>query len=89
MGDCCVQLDRFEEAIDYFKKAADKADNPVVSPGCLIKAARVYEHMQKQIKLLGFIKRLKINTTTLLRRPLYLLTLLVLKEARSNNDLIG
>lgn len=59
MGDCCVQLDRFEEAIDYFKKAADKADNPVVSPGCLIKAARVYEHMQKTDKALGLYKEVK------------------------------
>lgn len=47
MGDCSVELDRLDEAIKYFEKAASMADNDVVSPGCLIKAARVYEAQKK------------------------------------------
>lgn len=59
LGDCSVQLDRFEEAIDYFTKAADRANNPVISPGCLIKAARVYEHLQKPSEALKLYKKVK------------------------------
>lgn len=59
MGDCCVQLDKLDEAIGYFEKAAKMADNPVVSPGALLKAARVYETQGKSDKALACYKQIK------------------------------
>ena len=50
MGDCSVELDRLDDAIKYFEKAASMANNDVVSPGCLIKAARVYEVQKNYAK---------------------------------------
>ena len=47
MGDCMIELDKLDEAVTYFEKAASLADNDVVSPGCLQKAARVYEVQKK------------------------------------------
>lgn len=59
IGDCYVELDRFDEAIEAFTKAARQADNNVVSPGCLMKAARVYEHIEKADKALELYKEVK------------------------------
>lgn len=59
MGDCSVQLNKLDEAINYFVKAASRADNDVVSPGCLIKAARVYEQQNKVDKALALYREVK------------------------------
>lgn len=50
MGDCSVELEKLDDAVSYFQKAAKMADNEVVSPGCLQKAARVYEKQGKTQK---------------------------------------
>ncbi len=47
IGDCFVELDKFEEAIPYFVEAAKKADNDVYAPIFLMKAATVYEKVGK------------------------------------------
>ncbi len=53
MGDCCVALDRLDEAADYFEKAASMASNDVVSPSCLLKAGHVYEAQKKWDKAIN------------------------------------
>lgn len=45
IGDCYVSLGKVKEGIDYFKKAAKEADNNVISPEYLEKAARAYESL--------------------------------------------
>lgn len=47
IGDCLVQLKKYDDAVGYFEKAAKQADNDVVSPSCWIKAGRVYEELKK------------------------------------------
>lgn len=59
IGDCYVQLDKLDEAVGYFRNAADKAANEVISPECLIKAARVYESQQEYLKALELYKEVK------------------------------
>jgi tetratricopeptide (TPR) repeat protein len=44
-GDCYAQLEETGKAIDYFNKAADKADNLSLSPIYLKKAAVAYESL--------------------------------------------
>lgn len=39
LGDCYAEMDNTTEAINYYKKAADKGDNMVVAPVALFKAA--------------------------------------------------
>jgi tetratricopeptide (TPR) repeat protein len=46
IGDCYVELGKMEKAADYFEQAA-KADNSLLSPFYLMKAARVYESLDK------------------------------------------
>ncbi|MCI6154870.1 MAG: CDC27 family protein [Bacteroidales bacterium] len=53
MGDCLVELDRLDEAVNYFEKAASLANNDVVSPSCLQKAARIYEVQKKYDKAIA------------------------------------
>lgn len=59
MGDCYVQLDKFQEAISAFTKAADMANNEAVSPGCLLKAGHVYEKMGDYKKALEIYNKIK------------------------------
>ena len=60
IGDCYVESGKYEESIDYFLKASDKADNELVSPIALMKAAAVYEKKlndyDKAIKLYSIIQ---------------------------------
>ncbi|MBB6276257.1 tetratricopeptide repeat protein [Porphyromonas circumdentaria] len=58
MGDCCVELDRLEDAVKYFEKAASMANNEVVSPGCLVKAARVYEVQKNYSKAIDAYQKI-------------------------------
>lgn len=64
MGDCAVELDRLDEAIKYFEKAADMASNDVVSPSCLVKAARVYEAQKKYDKAIAAYNKIVTNYYT-------------------------
>ncbi|MCD7933293.1 MAG: hypothetical protein LUH15_19135 [Tannerellaceae bacterium] len=45
IGDCYVNMDKTKEGIDYFEKAAKKANNEVVSPVYLKKAGIAYESL--------------------------------------------
>ena len=45
-GDCEVNLGNLKKGADYFKKAASKADNSVLTPMNLAKAAVVYESLE-------------------------------------------
>lgn len=59
IGDCHVQLGQLPEAAKLFMQAAKEASNPVVSPGCLIKAGRVYEELGQLDKALQSYKTIK------------------------------
>jgi len=58
IGDCYVELGKAEKAVSYFEKAAD-ADNEMLSPIYLMKAARVYESLNKFGKALKIYERIK------------------------------
>jgi len=58
IGDCYVELGKPEKAISYFEKAAD-TDNELLSPIYLMKAARVYESLEKYGKALKIYDRIK------------------------------
>jgi len=58
IGDCYVELGKAEKAVSYFEKAAD-ADNEMLSPIYLMKAARVYESLNKYSKALKIYERIK------------------------------
>lgn len=58
IGDCYVELGKADKAVSYFEKAAD-ADNDVLSPIYLMKAARVYESLDKYNKALKIYERIK------------------------------
>ncbi len=59
MGDCYVQLKQYDKAVQQFEKAASAANNSAISPSCLIKAARVYEHQKKYDKALAAYTQVK------------------------------
>ena len=59
IGDCYVQLKKYEEAVGYFEKAAAAASNDAITPGCLIKAGRVYEELKQYDKALAAYKQVK------------------------------
>ncbi len=47
-GDCYVNLDKFDEALNAFKEAVKIADgNPTLAPYCLLKEATVLRHLGK------------------------------------------
>lgn len=53
VGDCYVNLEKYDEAIDYFQKAVRKANgNPQIVPRVLLKEANVYDAQQKYDKAL-------------------------------------
>ncbi|WP_080904666.1 tol-pal system YbgF family protein [Parabacteroides sp. Marseille-P3160] len=47
IGDCYVNSGKTEEGISYFKKAASRADNDIVSPIYLKKAGIAYESLKQ------------------------------------------
>lgn len=59
IGDCYVELGKYEEAAKYFMDAAKAADNPVISPSCLIKAGHVYEELGKYDQALKAYKEIQ------------------------------
>ncbi|MDY6122645.1 MAG: anaphase-promoting protein [Porphyromonas sp.] len=58
-GDCYVQLDKPQDAINSFEKAAKLANNEVVSPLCLIKAGHVYESLKDYANALKSYQRVR------------------------------
>lgn len=53
IGDCYVELDKPQDAIRAFEKAAKDASNDAISPSCLIKAGHVYESLKQYDKALA------------------------------------
>jgi tetratricopeptide (TPR) repeat protein len=58
IGDCYVEMKEYSKAVDYFEKAAS-VNNQALAPIYLMKAARVYEKMEKNDKALKMYERLK------------------------------
>jgi tetratricopeptide (TPR) repeat protein len=66
IGDCYVNTGNVEEGIRYFKKAAKRADNEVISPVYLKKAGIAYESLQQYdnaVKVYTAIKENYFNST--------------------------
>ncbi len=59
IGDCFVELDKFEEAIPYFAEAAKKADNDVYAPIFLLKAATVCEKVGKNEQAVKYYREIQ------------------------------
>ena len=59
IGDCYVNMDKYEEGVGYFEKAAKKADNDMLSPIYLKKAATVYEKLGNKKKALEMYQKIK------------------------------
>ncbi|MDD2799715.1 MAG: tetratricopeptide repeat protein [Bacteroidales bacterium] len=57
IGDCQVELGKIDEAAESFEKAADVANNDLLSPINLKKAGLAYENLKK------FDKAIKVYTT--------------------------
>lgn len=59
IGDSYVNMDKFEEGVSYFEKAAKKADNEMLSPIYLKKAGIVYEKLNNHKKALEAYQTIK------------------------------
>lgn len=59
IGDCYVNMDKVKEGIDYFEKAAKKADNELISPIYLKKAGIAYESLKEFDKAVNAYKTIK------------------------------
>lgn len=59
-GDCYVNLKKYDDALDYFKKAISKADkNPQIVPRVLLKEANIYDEQKKYDKALDCYTQIK------------------------------
>ncbi|MCD7935597.1 MAG: tetratricopeptide repeat protein [Tannerellaceae bacterium] len=66
IGDCYVNMDKTKDGISYFEKAANKANNEVISPVYLKKAGVAYESLgqyKDAIKAYTTIKEKYYNST--------------------------
>ena len=61
LGNCYAKKGDFDKAIDLLKKAAKKADNPIVSPYCLIQAGELLEKQNKKDEALKLYQEVKNN----------------------------
>ncbi|MBI1305814.1 MAG: tetratricopeptide repeat protein [Bacteroidetes bacterium] len=59
IGDCYVQLDKYDEAADYFMKGAKAANNDFTTPYALQKAALVYHKLGEYDKEIEAYQRIK------------------------------
>ena len=59
IGDCYVNMGNTQEGISYFEKAAQAADNNVLSPIYLKKAGVAYESLQQYDKAVNAYKTIK------------------------------
>jgi len=59
IGDCFVDMGKTKEAVDFFLKAAKKADSDMISPIYLKKAGRVYESLGEYKKAAGVYTTIK------------------------------
>ena len=62
IGDCYVNLEKYDEALDYYNKAIRKAGgNPQIVPRVLLKEANVYDAQANYGKALECYQNLKAN----------------------------
>lgn len=59
IGDCYVSIGNTKEAIGYFKKAASKADNAIISPTYLKKAGIAYESLNQYKEAIDVYTQIK------------------------------
>ncbi|MDR3061382.1 MAG: tetratricopeptide repeat protein [Dysgonamonadaceae bacterium] len=59
IGDCYVNQGKVEQGIDYFNKAASKADNELLSPVFLKKAGLAYESLKDYKKAIDIYAQIK------------------------------
>ncbi len=59
LGNCYAKKGNIDKAVDLLKKAARRADNPVVSPYCLIQAAQLLESQKKNDEANELYKEVK------------------------------
>ena len=61
-GDCYVNLENYDEAINYFQKAIRKANgNPQIVPRVLLKEANIYDAQGNYVKALECYQQIKNN----------------------------
>ena len=59
-GDCYVNLQNYDEALNYYQKAIRKADsNPQIVPRVLLKEANVYDAMEDYTQALACYQQIK------------------------------
>jgi tetratricopeptide (TPR) repeat protein len=61
IGDAYVELGKLDDAVDYYKDAADNKDNEFVCPIYLMKAAQVYEEQNKFDKALDIYEEIQTD----------------------------
>lgn len=59
IGDAFVQLNQYQEGLDYYEKAIKSSSNNFTTPIYLLKAARVAIDMGQNEKALGYLNRIK------------------------------
>lgn len=59
LGNCYAKKGNYDKAIELLKKAAKRADNPVISPYCLIQAGELLEKQNKPKEALELYKEVK------------------------------
>lgn len=59
IGNALVNMDKAEDAVKYFEKAAKMADNDIFSPLYLMKAANVYEKLGNKAGALKVYEQIK------------------------------
>lgn len=61
-GDCYVNLENYDEALNYYQKAVRKADNnPQIVPRVLLKEANIYDAQGNYVKALECYQQIKDN----------------------------
>jgi len=64
LANCYAANKQVDKAIDTFKKAADKADNPALSPLFLLEAGKLLEHENKKDEALKLYQQIKEDYPT-------------------------
>ena len=59
LGNCYAKKGNIDKAISLLKEAADRADNPVVSPYCLVQAGELLESQGKADEALKLYEKVK------------------------------
>ncbi|MCH5178990.1 MAG: tetratricopeptide repeat protein [Prevotellaceae bacterium] len=59
LGNCYAKKGNINKAVDLLKKAANRADNPIVSPYCLVQAGELLESQNKPDEAVKLYKEVK------------------------------